>query len=368
MSAEVEERPAQRRRLGSPEIQITRQIIGGREVITIDDSDDEVQPVPQMAAQGPSRRRLGDRTTRTHMRAFPAGRDGRTRFEEMRRRQQVGEALTHRNRIQDIMNEEEIDFAVIPDDDDDDDDFVPDDDNRIFSPTPPPANNAPNRRRIALGGALFVQDGLQINLNLGERVNRYLAHLPLPIMGMGDLLGQAPPAIPAYKEDFTHPGAPPGVTHSFPASPPSPDRKGKSVNPPASINFQCTNCHDNLYLAAPDAKHRVYALRCGHLFDGQCVSKLSTPPAGIFPQTENIPVLGLEPLTRRGRGRGARNTGKAKSRGRKRKRGEEEKLTWDWACPSCQRAHVSEWDASAGERQTGAWVPHREEGAILLYL
>lgn len=356
MSADLQHRPARRRRPRSPEIQITRQVIGGREVITIDDSDDEVQPAPQAVARGPRRAHTAD-----------VAPDGRARFEEMRRRQQAGEAFGYRDRMQAAIDGGDLEFAIIPDDeeegeDEDDADYDPDD-NHIFSPTPPPARGTPNRRRIALGGALLLQDGRQINLHLGERVRQYL------FGANHDLFAQAaPPAIPAYKTEFTHPTPRQGFTPSFPAAPLSPDRKGKSVNPPASINFQCTNCNDNLYLGAPDVKRRVYALRCGHLLDGQCVAKLSTPPRGIFPQTETIPVLDAEPPTRRGRGRGSRAPAKAKPRGRKRKRGEEEKLTWDWVCPGCQHAHVSLWDASAGEGQRGAWIPHPEEGAILLYL
>ncbi|KZT58056.1 hypothetical protein CALCODRAFT_259110 [Calocera cornea HHB12733] len=126
MSAEVEERPAQRPRLGSPEIQITRQIIGGREVITIDDSDDEVHPLPHAPSPGPSRRRPGDRdrSARTaNRRGSPAYRDRTIRFEELRRRQQVGEALTHRNRMQAIIDQEDVEFAIIPDDEEEDGDY-----------------------------------------------------------------------------------------------------------------------------------------------------------------------------------------------------------------------------------------------------
>ncbi|KZT51463.1 hypothetical protein CALCODRAFT_487896 [Calocera cornea HHB12733] len=193
---------------------------------------------------------------------------------------------------------------------------------------------------------------MPVDFNLGARADEPVEEIQV----LGRRFVPHGEIIPPYNHKITHGVVTLGFTHSFPKE--AADQPEGVPRPPLP-NFVCTGCGDVLYLAAPDNKRRVYALQCGHLFDGACIERLCTPPPGVFPQTENIPDLAVGP--------GIVGGGTTGDKG-KRKLVEEEVPTWAFVCPECERPHQSEWDASAGVAGRGAWVSRGPEGAIMLYL
>ena len=129
-----------------------------------------------------------------------------------------------------------------------------------------------------------------------------------------------------WRPEYTHPEkAVPGFTHDFApaegdqssasgsASPiivldedeAGPSHAGSSSASATAVEttLVCARCLDPLVLAAPHGasederkKSRVWALRCGHMLDGKCISELYAPP----PPT---PVVEEEPVKGKGKGK-----------------------------------------------------------------
>ncbi|OJA19533.1 hypothetical protein AZE42_06604 [Rhizopogon vesiculosus] len=109
------------------------------------------------------------------------------------------------------------------------------------------------------------------------------------------------PSEPDYKTEYTHPAKPtPGFTHDFELSTMTSvpvidiDSPGSSSSSrPGDPVLVCPRCHDPLILGAADvgedrAKRRLWGLRCGHLLDGKCVEELMKPPPLIVPGTIDV--------------------------------------------------------------------------------
>jgi hypothetical protein len=116
------------------------------------------------------------------------------------------------------------------------------------------------------------------------------------------------PREPDYEPRFTHP-APPvaGFSHDFAPPPPEPGAAGAPIvldgapvaGPAAALEPQivCAACRTPLLGAgagAVDADARVWALRCGHIFDGACVRTLMRPPPPLPPPPAEVPEDGYE--------------------------------------------------------------------------
>lgn len=109
------------------------------------------------------------------------------------------------------------------------------------------------------------------------------------------------PADPDYKTEYTHPTKPvPGFTHDFELSSVAPTPVIDIDSPGSSSSSRsgdavlvCPRCHDRLILGAADvgedrAKRRLWALRCGHLLDGKCVEELMKPPPPAVPESIDV--------------------------------------------------------------------------------
>ena len=136
------------------------------------------------------------------------------------------------------------------------------------------------------------EDNLFAQFFLAETNNLFFPSLPASVpRPRKDVLD--------YDPSFTHPPKPaPGFTFDFapPSSPPS----GSSSSSPVSVDdaaiagsssgrsddacnlLVCAQCLDPLVMGdiGEDGQQRLWALRCGHLFDGKCVEKIMKPLDG----------------------------------------------------------------------------------------
>lgn len=97
-----------------------------------------------------------------------------------------------------------------------------------------------------------------------------------------------PVGAPDFKPEFTHPGKPEsGYLFDF-AIAPEPihiiDKPGSSSSSPAESNtiLVCGKCLDPLAVNVVGSdetmkQSKVWALRCGHMFDGKCIDKIMKP-------------------------------------------------------------------------------------------
>ncbi|KAG6335183.1 hypothetical protein ID866_3909 [Astraeus odoratus] len=107
---------------------------------------------------------------------------------------------------------------------------------------------------------------------------------------------------PDYKPEYTHPNKPsPGFTYDFSTTPTvstdpivvwddSPGSSSSGSSRSSEATLACAQCHDHLTLGASDVgedrdQRRLWGLRCGHLLDGKCVSKLMQPAAAVTEDT-----------------------------------------------------------------------------------
>lgn len=105
------------------------------------------------------------------------------------------------------------------------------------------------------------------------------------------------------------------------------------------LTFGCSSCLRPLVLHAQSPSRRIYALSCGHLVDGYCLSRLSAPPYSTYPLAYPLPPdLAPDP---KGKGKG-KLPPVPKER------------TYEWVCPveGCEKAHGSDLELFV-DRQTG---------------
>ncbi|KAG1738426.1 uncharacterized protein EDB91DRAFT_1249340 [Suillus paluster] len=108
------------------------------------------------------------------------------------------------------------------------------------------------------------------------------------------------PSEPDYQTEYTHPTNPAsGFTHDFELSSitsapvidiDSPGSSSSSSSRHGETMLACAWCHDPLILGATDvgedrAKRRLWGLRCGHVLDGKCVEELMKPIPVITPDS-----------------------------------------------------------------------------------
>ncbi|RXW25516.1 hypothetical protein EST38_g365 [Candolleomyces aberdarensis] len=225
-----------------------------------------------------------------------------------------------------------------------------------------------------------------------------------------------------YKPFYTHPApAEPGFTHDFapdassesaPSFPPSSksapivivdeeDESKPEEETKMSTTLVCARCYDPLVLNAgltgsEASQRRIWALRCGHLLDGKCVSQIGQPaltvdrkgkgkakeeiPYGEAPSSRNQreiatdteePPAGTTSIRSRLRSRAQSGTQDANSdllppspNSRKRKRGPtkasankkakvEDVFEWQCPVPGCGKMHAS-------VKINGGWGPEKE--------
>ena len=118
------------------------------------------------------------------------------------------------------------------------------------------------------------------------------------------------PKTTVYEQSYTHPGTPPpGFTWDFADPDPSEASTSKKVivldeetatasgssrpTPQMTATLVCARCMDPLVLPAQTAStaenkdRRVWSLRCGHMFDGNCIANLMQPhPEGTEGKTD----------------------------------------------------------------------------------
>jgi hypothetical protein len=113
------------------------------------------------------------------------------------------------------------------------------------------------------------------------------------------------PRDPDYKPEYTHPCAPaPGFSHDFAPSGTEPGEKAAPIiiddddhresTAPEQPTLVCAGCQGALLMesgaTSDDAerrRNRVFALRCGHMYDGRCIEAMMRPMP--------LPVVDPEP-------------------------------------------------------------------------
>ena len=159
----------------------------------------------------------------------------------------------------------------------------------------------------------------------------------------------------------------PGYTSSFdieagPEVPISIDDNGKVVEPKNKIKpyLACANCPQPLLVSnvyqSPD--DRVWVLRCGHLIDQRCLTKVSTPQEDD-PTVEKHPPGGLEILDAHVRPQRKRATKKRKVAPKTKEKAQE----YEWVCPAegCCGKNKSYKGLDKWEQKPGA-------GAMAVYM
>jgi hypothetical protein len=175
---------------------------------------------------------------------------------------------------------------------------------------------------------------------------------------------------PTYKPTYTHPVPPaPGYTaHLSPPTETSMEMETETTE--TETTLVCAHCLSPLLLNSTGGiKGRLWALRCGHILDGECTYTLMRPrplptdkgkaPAPAAP-TPNIRTrLRLRPTPPRPALKRKRSSGARVAR-----------ETYEWTCPvgGCGRVHESVlFVGEEGDGEEGEWGMHGERGAIGIY-
>jgi hypothetical protein len=193
-------------------------------------------------------------------------------------------------------------------------------------------------RRIARGG-----DGAPETDNILHRLLNNVAFGQWgAVGGFGGAEPGAPlqPREPDYKPDYTHRGKPLfGFTFDFAPVAIEPGEQADPIviddddvsmtgssNPavkkeePKQPTLACANCEGSLLMdtgsMSDDAlrkQKRVWSLRCGHMFDGRCISTMMQPAPEPEPEPEpelvpepvmeTKPVMAKKPIDRKGKGK-----------------------------------------------------------------
>lgn len=176
----------------------------------------------------------------------------------------------------------------------------------------------------ALAPGTAVEAALVVE-RLGEQLLDHIhAHAHAHAHGVAPLH----PREPDYKPEYTHAGAPaPGFAFDFAPPVVEPGEKAAPIviddelatakEPAPEATLVCAACHAPLLMEGGRAtdeltrrRERVWALRCGHMFDGRCVQVMMRPAPepelGLEPDLESndMKVELVEPLVdRKGKGK-----------------------------------------------------------------